>query len=95
MPFERIQPEGRPVPAGYSHVVKVGNLVFVTGQTATDSSGTLVGLGDIKAQADQVYQNLRTALASVSADFSKLVKTTTYMTLPDDIEGYRGFMKGV
>ena len=89
MPVERIQPEGRPVPAGYSHVVKVGNLVFVAGQTATDSSGALVGLGDIEAQADQVYKNLRTALASVGADFSRLVKTTTYMTRPEDIDGYR------
>lgn len=89
MPIERIQPPGRPVPPGFTHVVKVGNLVFVAGQTAADSSGNVVGVGDIEAQADQVYENLRTALATVGANFSNLVKTTTYLTRTEDMEGYR------
>jgi len=89
LPIERIQPKGLTVPPGYSHVVKAGNLVFVAGQVAMDSSGTLIGWNDIETQADQVYENLRIALSSVGADFSKLVKTTTYMTRPEDIEGYR------
>ena len=89
MTVERIQPEGMHRPTGYTHVVKVGNLAFLAGQTATDSSGNVVGVGDVEAQADQVYENIRTALASVGADLSSLIKTTTYLTRSEDIDGYR------
>lgn len=89
MTVERIQPEGMHRPTGYTHVVKVGNLAFLAGQTATDSSGNVVGVGDVEAQADQVYENIRTALASVGADFSNLIKTTTFLTRSEDIDGYR------
>ena len=89
MALERIQPEGMHRPTGYTHVVKVGNLVFLAGQTATDSSGNVVGVGDVEAQADQVYANIKTALASVGADLSSLIKTTTYLTRAEDIDGYR------
>jgi enamine deaminase RidA (YjgF/YER057c/UK114 family) len=89
MAIERIQPEGLSKPAAYSHVVRAGNTVYVAGQTATDASGNLVGLGDIEAQAAQVYGNIRKALASVGADFSNLVKVNTYLTREEDIEGYR------
>ncbi len=49
------------------------------------------GLHDdyVEAQAAQVYENIKTALASVGADLSSLVKTTTYLTRAEDIEGYR------
>ena len=89
MAVERIQPAGLNRPPGYTHVVRVGNLAFLAGQTATDSSGGVVGVGDVEAQAAQVYENIKTALASVGAVFSSLVKTTTYLTRPEDIEGYR------
>ena len=89
MPIERIQPEGLSRPAGYTQVVKVGNLVFVAGQVATDSSGSIVGVGDVEAQTEQVYENIKTALASVGADISSLAKSTTYLTRAEDIEGYR------
>ncbi len=89
MAVERIQPEGLFRPPGYTHVVRVGNLAFVAGQAATDSSGGVVGVGDVEAQVAQVYENIKTCLASVGADLSSLVKTTTYLTRPEDIEGYR------
>ena len=89
MPVERIQPAGLNRPTGYTHVVRVGNLAFVAGQTATDSSGGVVGVGDVEAQAEQVYENIKIALGSVGADFSSMVKTTTYLTRAEDIEGYR------
>ncbi len=89
MAIERIQPAGLSRPPSYTHVVRVGNLAFLAGQTATDSSGGVVGVGDVEAQAAQVYENIKTALASVGADFSSLVKTTTYLTRAEDIEGYR------
>ena len=89
MAIERIQPAGLNRPTGYTHIVRVGGLAFIAGQTATDSSGHVVGVGDVEAQATQVYENIRTALRSVGAGFSSLVKTTTYLTRSEDIEGYR------
>lgn len=89
MTIERIQPEGMHRPTGYTHVVKAGNLAFLAGQTATDSSGNVVGVGNVEAQADQVYENIKTALASVGANLSSLIKTTTYLTRSEDIDGYR------
>lgn len=89
MPVERIQPEGLNRTTAYTHVVKVGKLVFLAGQTAVDATGNVVGVGDVEAQAERVYENIKTALASVGADFSNLVKTTTYLTHAEDIEGYR------
>ncbi len=89
MPVERIQPEGLNRTTAYTHVVKVGKLVFLAGQTAVDETGNVVGVGDVEAQAERVYENIKTALASVGADFSNLVKTTTYLTRAEDIEGYR------
>jgi|AP45_3_1055517.scaffolds.fasta_scaffold76267_2 enamine deaminase RidA (YjgF/YER057c/UK114 family) len=89
MTIERIQPEGMHRPTGYTHLVKAGNLVFLAGQTATDSSGNVVGIGNVEAQADQVYENIKTALASVGTNLSSLIKTTTYLTRSEDIDGYR------
>ena len=89
MPIERIQPDGLRPPPGYTHVVRAGNLVFVAGQTAVDVSGNVVGVGDFEAQADQVYDNVRIALASVGADFSNIVKATIYLTRAQDMDGYR------
>jgi len=89
MAIHRIFPDGLNHPTNYTPVVRAGNTVYIAGQTATDSSGNVVGLGDCEAQAQRVYQNLRTALASVGATFDNLVKTTTYLTKAEDIETYR------
>ena len=89
MAIERIQPDGLNQPTAYTHVVRVGNLVFLAGQTASDSTGKVVGVGDFDAQADQVYANMKAALASVGATFKNVVKTTTYLTRPQDMEAYR------
>ena len=47
---------------GYSRALRVGNLVFVTGTTATDEQGEIVGVGDGYAQAVQVIRNIERAL---------------------------------
>ena len=65
---------------GYSHAAKAGSLVFVAGQVAQDAQGNLVGRGDIAAQAAQVFENLRTVLASAGATLDDVVKLTTYTT---------------
>jgi reactive intermediate/imine deaminase len=66
---------------GFSQVVKVtgGATVYLAGQVALDSSGQLVGRGDFGAQAEQVFENLKAALAAAGADFSHVVKLTIYL----------------
>ena len=57
-----------------------GRTVYIAGQVAFDSTGTMVGVGDFRAQAERVFANLRIALASAGATFSDVVKTTTFVT---------------
>jgi enamine deaminase RidA (YjgF/YER057c/UK114 family) len=68
-------------PTGYTHVVEVvdGRPVSVSGQVALDSTGALVGPGDIRAQARQVFDNLRAALEAVGATFEQVVKLNYYL----------------
>jgi enamine deaminase RidA (YjgF/YER057c/UK114 family) len=77
-----INPPGLVKPTGYTHVVVAadGRTVYIAGQVAFDTAGKVVGEGDFKAQAEQVYGNLKKALASVGATFADLVKTTTLIT---------------
>jgi enamine deaminase RidA (YjgF/YER057c/UK114 family) len=65
---------------GYSHVGQVsgGTLVYVAGQVALDASGALVGRGDFRAQVEQVFLNLATALKAAGAGFPDVVKLNTY-----------------
>ena len=68
-------------PTGYSHIAEVrgGTLVFVAGQVALDAAGALVGPGDYRAQAEQVFRNLGAALTAAGATFRDVVKLTIYV----------------
>jgi enamine deaminase RidA (YjgF/YER057c/UK114 family) len=68
-------------PMGYSHVAELsaGRLVYVSGQVALDAAGELVGSGDIRAQARQVFENLRAALGAVGGGFDHVVKLNYYL----------------
>ena len=68
-------------PTGYTHVVEVtaGRPVYISGQVAFDRAGTLVGPGDVRAQARQVFENLAAALQAVGASFEQVVKLTFYL----------------
>jgi enamine deaminase RidA (YjgF/YER057c/UK114 family) len=78
-PVQRINPPGLSTPATYSHVVKVGNLLFIAGQVGNKADGTLAGPG-MKEQIEQVLANLKTALASQGADFSHVAKINIFVT---------------
>ena len=77
-----INPPGLTRPSGYTHVVvsSDGRTAYIAGQVAFDSVGQVVGPGDFRAQAVQVFSNLGRALASVGATFGDVMKTTTYIT---------------
>jgi enamine deaminase RidA (YjgF/YER057c/UK114 family) len=75
-------PPSLPPARGYSQIVEVppaSRLVYIAGQVALDSAGRLVGPGDVRAQAAQVFENLRRALAAVGATFSDVVKLNYYL----------------
>ncbi|MEU6974148.1 RidA family protein [Kitasatospora aureofaciens] len=75
------EPPGVAPGTGYTQVVTgSGRLVQVSGQVAFDEHRNLVGAGDPKAQARQVFENLRRCLAAAGADFSDVVKFTFFMT---------------
>jgi enamine deaminase RidA (YjgF/YER057c/UK114 family) len=65
---------------GYSRAVRVGKVVHVSGTTATDADGRLVGIGDPAAQTRQVLGNIRRALESVGAKVEHVVRTRIYVT---------------
>jgi enamine deaminase RidA (YjgF/YER057c/UK114 family) len=77
-----INPPALAKPTGYTHVVVApdGRTVYVAGQVALDSTGQLVGPGDFRAQAGQVFRNLERALASVGGSPGDMVKTTAFIT---------------
>ena len=56
-----------------------GRTVYISGQCAFDQSFTIVGRGDFRAQAQQVFENLKGALTAVGADFTHLVKLNMYL----------------
>src|SRR5271167_2903842 len=85
---EKIQPKGIHVrmmagqPA-YSQVVTVsgtGRQIFVAGQLARDADGNCVGKGDMRAQIQQVGENIKACLEAAGATLADIVKTNTYVT---------------
>ena len=76
-----IKPAAAAAPVGpYNHAVRVGDLLFCSGQIPLDPvTGQLVN-GDIKAQTERVLENVKTVLADQKLNFANVVKSTVFMT---------------
>lgn len=92
-------PPGLSQPANYSHAVTVkgaGKLIFLAGQTAHNAQGELVGPGDLRAQAIQVFENLKTALAAAGATLGDVTKYTTFIVnYSPELRGVMGEVRAI
>jgi 2-iminobutanoate/2-iminopropanoate deaminase len=70
----------------FTHVVRAGRTVFVSGCVATDGDGRLVGGSDVVAQTRQVHENIRRCLGAAGATFADICKVTVFLRNINDRE---------
>jgi enamine deaminase RidA (YjgF/YER057c/UK114 family) len=89
--MKRSNPPALHKPMGYTHVVEAAprRTIYISGQVAFDQNGELVGPGDLKAQTEQVFRNLKAALESCGATLEDVAKITVYMLDATQIQVYR------
>jgi reactive intermediate/imine deaminase len=79
--FERVRTDPDPYePYRISQAMRVGDLLFVSGQAAIDEHGRLVGVGDFDAQAEQAFTNLERVLAAGGSSLRDVAKVTIFLT---------------
>ena len=76
MKKETINPEGLSRRPFYSHVVKAGDTVYIAGQIARDRNGKTVGVGDAKAQIEQIFKNLEACLDAAGGNLRLFLPET-------------------
>lgn len=71
----------------FAQVVRIGNQVYIAGQTSVDRTGNVVGKGNIEVQTRQVFKNLQKCLEAAGAGFDRVVKLNIYST---DLDAHLG-----
>ncbi len=71
----------------FSPAVRKGNLLFISGLTATDDAGAIVGEGDIVAQTRRIFELIGELLSEAGGSFDDVVKTVDYVTTTDNYAG--------
>src|SRR4030095_14789524 len=89
--ISRINPPELGAPPGYAQIVEIaaGRIVFISGQTAVDADGNVVGKNDFAAQAARVFHNLSIALQARGCTATNLVKLTVFLTDMNNLGRYR------
>jgi enamine deaminase RidA (YjgF/YER057c/UK114 family) len=77
--------------SGFTHAVRIGSTLYVSGEVALDSTGRLVGPGDLRAQATQAFANLATVLRIGGVTPADVAKLTIYVVnyTPKDLDVIR------
>jgi enamine deaminase RidA (YjgF/YER057c/UK114 family) len=80
--LRHLNPQALFTPTGYTHVVTPlrGRLVFIAGQVAADKAGAVIGKGDFKTQAQQVFENLQAAIEAAGGTMADIAKINVYVT---------------
>jgi enamine deaminase RidA (YjgF/YER057c/UK114 family) len=83
MPNEHLNPDTLFTPEGNSYTQLVtstgGTTIHIAGQVAFDTAGNVIGIGDLKAQTEKTFDNLRLALAAAGASVKDLVRMRYYV----------------
>lgn len=89
---ERVS-SGRPWESvvGYSRALRVGKLVYVSGTTATNEQGEVVGTGDAYQQTVQTLRNIEAALKQLGVGLEHVVRTRMFVT---DISRWQEYARG-
>jgi len=91
MPIDRthVNAPDAPTPLAYSHAVRMGQLLFVSGQLPVDRQRRLVAPGDLAGQTRQVLENLTTVLKASGASWQDVAKLTIFVVGMEDISKVR------
>jgi 2-iminobutanoate/2-iminopropanoate deaminase len=78
---QRVESDDMPVALGpYSHAVRLGDVLYVSGQTGIDAATGSVPDGDFEAEARQAFANLSQVLQAAGTDLSNVAKVTVWLT---------------
>ena len=79
----RVEGQAEPI-SHFTHAVRAGEFLYVSGIVAVDGHGDLVGGDDVVAQTRQVFENMRAVLGAAGCGFADVVKVTIFLTDVDD-----------
>lgn len=87
MPRDIINASNAPAPIGpYSHAIKVGPLLFVSGMIALDVAGNKVGAGSATKETEQAMENMKAVIEAAGGRMDQVAKTTIFVTDLADIK---------